>query len=48
MAESGHVRVVCRVRPQLGNELGKGGTSICHFDKTGKSVVVDVCGKSTL
>eukprot|EP00049_Salpingoeca_infusionum_P023452 m.12185 g.12185 ORF g.12185 m.12185 type:complete len:965 (+) comp5809_c0_seq1:393-3287(+) len=37
---SGNVKVCCRFRPQLPNELAKGGAPICHFDSTGTAVAI--------
>jgi hypothetical protein len=39
---SGNVKVVCRFRPQLDNELMRGGESIVAFDGSGKNVSINV------
>lgn len=41
------VRVVCRFRPQLENELFQGGVNIAVFDGSGKNVTIDGQRKAT-
>lgn len=38
----GNVKVCCRFRPQLQNELMRGGETIAHFDSNGKSATINV------
>ncbi|EDQ86912.1 uncharacterized protein MONBRDRAFT_21638 [Monosiga brevicollis MX1] len=47
MASSGNVKVVCRFRPQLANELSKGGNSIVRVDAGGTACQINGQRKAT-
>eukprot|EP00043_Microstomoeca_roanoka_P025719 m.9628 g.9628 ORF g.9628 m.9628 type:complete len:990 (-) comp5785_c0_seq1:25-2994(-) len=41
MSGGGNVRVVCRFRPQLENELSRGGVNIASIDSSGSTVTIN-------